>query len=336
MECPYCTTSLPEDDLFCEVCGKPLNNAVQTAQATGCACGAPADEIDEDGYCGRCGHLARRPASDHIEMILSPDFAGVSDRGMKHQRNEDRFAIRAAGLGYVLVVCDGVSSSTLSEQASTAVAESVAASLERSLVRHSASSPERTVRMALQEAQSKLAETKAEPDGSGASDSPSTTVIAALVNGLDAIIGWAGDSRAYWISTDGDAQQLTADHSWMNDVVSSGEMTLDEAAKAPQAHGITRWLGADADESAIPDVIRFRIPGAGQLLLCTDGLWNYAQEPRDIARLIHAADSSGETDAIASVRRMIEFANVQGGHDNITAVLLRFREENHDIEQVVQ
>ena len=127
MECPFCTTTLPDDDVFCEACGKPLGQRVEQASPAVCCpnCGAPPDEIADDGYCDRCGHLARRPASDHVEIALSPDFAGVSDRGRKHQRNEDRFAIGQAGDGYIMVVCDGVSSSTQSELASSAVAEHV-------------------------------------------------------------------------------------------------------------------------------------------------------------------------------------------------------------------
>jgi PPM family protein phosphatase len=318
MDCPFCTTSLPEEDLFCEACGKPLQTPAQAAApATGCgACGAPPEEIDEDGYCGRCGHLARRPASDHVELILSPDFAGVSDRGLKHQRNEDRFDLRQIGDCYVLVVCDGVSSSTQSELASSSVAQSVAEALEASLRRHSASSPERTVRTAILAAQTKLAATV--NDASRSEDPPSTTVVAALVNGSQATIGWAGDSRAYWIGEGGETRPLTVDHSWMNDVVLSGAMSLDEAAKSPKAHGITRWLGADAGESAQADVQQFPIPGPGNLLLCTDGLWNYAQQPEELGALLHPSP------AIDITRSLIDFANAQGGHDNVTAVLLRF------------
>jgi serine/threonine protein phosphatase PrpC len=324
MDCPFCTTSLPDDDLFCESCGKPLQSPLQeAAPAAACgSCGAPPEEIDEDGYCGRCGHLARRPPSDHVEILLSPDFAGVSDRGIRHQRNEDRFAMRQVGAGedagYVMVVCDGVSSSTQSELASSFVADQVAGSLEASLRRHSASSPERTVRTAIQDAQSKLASAVPEPSPGD----PSTTVVAALVTGLDAAIGWAGDSRAYWIGEDGEARQLTADHSWMNDVVAAGEMSLQEAAKAPQAHGITRWLGADAGENAQPEVTHFKIPGRGHLLLCTDGLWNYAQEPEQMGGLINGAP------AIDQARSLIEFANAQGGHDNITAILLKVHSDD--------
>ncbi|HEY3838619.1 MAG TPA: PP2C family serine/threonine-protein phosphatase [Bryobacteraceae bacterium] len=313
MECPFCTASLPDDDFFCEACGKPLAQPVPSAPAeSGCTCGASPEEIDEEGYCGRCGRLARRPASDHVELVISDAFAGVSDRGIKHQRNEDRFAMRQANSGYVLVVCDGVSSSTQSEQASSLVAESVAKSLEASLRRHSASSPERTVRTAIYEAQSKLA-----AEAFDSSDPPSTTVVAALVKELDVTIGWAGDSRAYWFGADGAPQQLTSDHSWLNEVVASGAMPAEEAAKAPQAHGITRWLGSDAGENAQSDVVQFSIPGPGYLLLCTDGLWNYTMDPAALwAEMLGAS-------AIEITRHLIEFAIEQGGHDNITAALLK-------------
>lgn len=308
MECPFCTTSLPDDDLFCESCGKPLHHPVLTHQ-TGCICGAPPEEIDEDGYCGRCGLLARRPSTDHVEIAISANFAGVSDRGLKHQRNEDRFAIRQIGTGFIIVVCDGVSSSTQSELASSSVTDDVTETLEASLRRHSASSPERTVRTAIIDAQNRLAADS--PEGN-----PSTTIVAALVNGLDAAVGWAGDSRAYWIGS-AEARQLTADHSWINQVVSSGEISLEQAATAPQAHGITRWLGADAGENANPEVIHFTVPGPGYLLLCTDGLWNYAPEAAQLSALMHDGSS------LEIARKLAEFANAQGGHDNVTAVVLR-------------
>ena len=313
MECPFCTADLPDDDVFCEACGKPLHAAAPSPASDGCTCGAPAEEIDEDGYCGRCGRLARRPASDHIEIVLSPDFAGVSDRGLHHPRNEDRFAIRQvfneSTSGFVLVVCDGVSSSRNSEAASSSVAENVANALEASVRRHSASSPERTVRSAIYDAQTRLIADAISPD-----DAPSTTVVAALVKGADVTIGWAGDSRAYWIADGGESQALTTDHSWLSEVIASGAMSPEEAEKAPMSHGITRWLGADAGENSQAAITSFKIPGPGHLLLCTDGLWNYAEDP---------GTQLPTGDAIEAARHLIDFANAQGGHDNITAVVLR-------------
>lgn len=320
MQCPHCEAALPDDDLFCESCGARLSSTVEPAV---CGCGAPASEIDEDGFCSRCGHRARRPASDRIESALSPVYAAVSDRGVKHARNEDRFGIEEGGGGYACVVCDGVSSSRESELASSAVAEKVAQLLARALKNGAISDGEAIMRRAIAAGEAALAASPARDEGE---NPPSTTVVAAFVaNGL-ATFGWVGDSRAYWIGPDG-ARQLTSDHSWVNSVVASGEMTAEEAKKSPQAHAITRWLGADAGENSAPDTAQFPIPGAGILLLCTDGLWNYAATPAEMARVLHEAAGDGQ-DALAVARKLIEFAIAQGGQDNITAIVLRFEPRN--------
>jgi serine/threonine protein phosphatase PrpC len=325
MQCPCCAAALPDDDMFCETCGAPLSPGAAPAAPSVCACGAPASEIDEDGFCSRCGHRARRPATDRIETALSPVCAAVSDRGLKHARNEDRFGIHQAGSGYAFVVCDGVSSSRESELASSAVAALVSESLAGALQNGGISDAEATVRQAIGAGEAGLA---AHPARDAQDNPPSTTVVAALVADGHATVGWVGDSRAYWIGPSG-AQQLTSDHSWMNAVVSAGEMTAEEAEKAPQAHAITRWLGADAGENAAADTARFPVTAPGVLLLCTDGLWNYAAAPEAMAHIVHEANGHGG-DALAVARNLIAFAIAQGGQDNITAIVLRCETENKD------
>jgi serine/threonine protein phosphatase PrpC len=152
----------------------------------------------------------------------------------------------------------------------------------------------------------------------GDEDPPSTTLVAALVQDQMVTIGWLGDSRAYWISPNG-SRQLTQDDSWLNDIVSSGQMTAAEARTSDKAHAITRWLGEDAIADAEPSIVNFQIPGSGHLLLCTDGLWNYAPDPGQIADLVH---QGSDTNAISISRRLVEFARNSGGHDNITVALL--------------
>lgn len=322
MECPNCTATLPDDDIFCEECGVRLvEEPTPDPVPGGCACGAGPDEVDEDGFCTRCGKRVRPRAEDHIEIVISPDFAAVADRGIRHDRNEDRVALCGTGAfacaepdkdaqavrpvpHQILVVCDGVSSSS---DAQTAAAAAVAAISE-------ALSQDKTIEAAFAEAAARVSEL----DRSG--DAPSTTAVAARVNDRVAEIAWVGDSRAYWIDSHG-AKQLTHDHSWLNDVVSAGEMSYDEAAADSKAHAITRWLGGDSGENAQPEILRFDIPGPGSLLLCTDGLWNYAPSEADMANLFNAA----ACDAIEVCRRLIDFAKEQGGLDNITAALLRFQ-----------
>ncbi len=308
MTCPHCAATIPEDDIFCEECGKRLIAA--------CSCGS--DEIDDDGFCARCGRRARALDPGRQEQTLSEDCAAATDRGLVHARNDDRFGLLQAGSGYALVVCDGVSCSRQPEQASSAVAAYMIEALGRMLANGAVEGPENAIRTCVAEAAQRLADSNGQEE-----ESPSTTLVAALVEDRAATIGWVGDSRAYWISN-GEARQLTADHSWINAVVEDGQMTPEEAGRSPRSHGITRWLGADAAGNATPDIAGVRLEGSGWLLLCTDGLWNYAPDGARLAALVDDAGSDS-TAAIDVARRLIQYAYDCGGHDNVTAAVLRIR-----------
>jgi serine/threonine protein phosphatase PrpC len=219
---------------------------------------------------------------------------------------------------YVLVVCDGVSASRDSELASSAVAERVLESLAGVLGNAVTENWEEAMRGAISAGKAALA---GYPARDANDNPPSTTVVAAVAAQGQVTVGWVGDSRAYWISEDG-ARQLTRDHSWMNSVVEAGEMSLEDAAKHPQAHAITRWLGADAGENSAPDTARFSIAPPGVLLLCTDGLWNYAAPPEAMAQLFRQSNGNS-ADALTVSRNLIQYAIAQGGQDNITAVVLQ-------------
>ncbi len=302
--CPQCTTEAPADYRFCEECGAHLGGPSSTPSAcsksTCGKCGAGADQIDEDGYCSACGFRREAPARDHFEREVSAEFAGVSDRGIRHHRNEDFFVMDAVGEAEVIVVCDGVSSTSEAEKGSEAAADAAF----RALIQGE------SLKDAVARGQSAISAIDGEP---------ATTMVAAVVRDSRIQIASVGDSRAYWIAKE-NSQQLTSDDSWMNDVVSAGEMTAEEAAKSSQAHAITRWLGADAGpEDCAASLVDFDIPGPGYLLVCSDGLWNYAPGAATLAEMIFAEPAA----VIDIVRRLAAFANEQGGQDNITAVLLK-------------
>ncbi len=306
MQCSNCQEPMPEDDAFCETCGSALS--ATPAASPGCPCGAGAEEIGEDGYCQQCGRRAHGAASDHVETELSPDFAAVSDKGLRHARNEDRFAIRGADGRFALVVCDGVSGSRESEEASASAAESVAGDIAAGF----------DITEAISAAQESLAARWSRRSAEG---TPSTTIVAAVVEGGVARIAWVGDSRAYWIGPS-IARQLTVDHSWINSVVAAGKLTPEEAGRAPQAHGITRWLGADAGGNAAADATEFAISEPGILLLCSDGLWNHASTPQAMTEAFRRA-AENASGALAIGRKLVDFAIDAGGHDNITVAVLR-------------
>src|SRR5262249_44414957 len=134
-------------------------------------------------------------------------------------------------------------------------------------------------------------------------------------------LGALGDCRSFWMPAGGDATTLTEDDSWAADMIAGG-MSAEEAYASPRAHTITRWLGRDADPSWTPRVTEFEAPGPGRLVLCSDGLWNYAETAAEIA----AAAAGEPSDPLATAQRLVAFANGQGGHDNITVVIVDMKE----------
>jgi serine/threonine protein phosphatase PrpC len=145
---------------------------------------------------------------------------------------------------------------------------------------------------------------------------PSCTYLAAVITSDRVTISSLGDCRAYWLGDDG-ARQLTRDHSWAGEQIEAGALPAGDAYADSRAHMITRWLGQDADPAWQPDTITFSPPGAGRILLCSDGLWNYAVTADAIA---HVAGQRPEPLALA--RHLVDFANEAGGADNITVVVV--------------
>jgi len=253
---------------------------------------------------------------DHQEVDLGL-LAGVTDRGLRHHRNEDamELAVARPGPGPVLlaVVCDGVSSSNRPDEASLAAAQAavrvLTAAAEASTDLAAASA--KAVRAA-GEAVASLAEF---PGGV-----PSATYVSAAVTSTEVTLCWLGDSRAYWLADPpgSAAQRLTTDDSLAQEMVTAGLLEEAEALDSPHAHVVTRWVGADPGDAA-PHVATFQPPGPGVLLLCSDGLWNY--QP-DAARLAGMALPTAQTDPLGAAKTLVRFALEQGGRDNITVVLI--------------
>jgi serine/threonine protein phosphatase PrpC len=295
--CPACNADVPIADRFCEECGAHLSGPGKIACSK---CGAGPEAIDEDGFCSACGFRREAPARDRFEHVVSPQFAGVTDRGLRHHRNEDFFAMDTVGEDRkIIVVCDGVSSTSEADRASEAASDAI-------------------FRALVQGEELTAAFAKGQAAVAALAGDAATTAVSAVVRGRKAQIAWVGDSRAYWIARENPAQ-LTRDDSWLNEVTESGEMAEEDAVKSPQAHAITRWLGGDAQpEECAARLADFEALGEGHLLLCSDGLWNYVPDAAAMAELVYAEDA----DAASTVRRLVDFANSKGGQDNITAVLV--------------
>jgi PPM family protein phosphatase len=253
-------------------------------------------------------------------------IADICDPGLWRPYNQDSTAmdhgVTSTGEPYVvMVVCDGVSSSSYSERASQ-----LAARAARDALGHFARSPDishdsgaSAVAQAIRAAHLAIC---ADHVATPVTDPPGTTIAVALVFRKRLTVGWVGDSRGYWLTSRG-AEQLTHDHSWVNEAIARGEVKDADEVQGALAHTITKCLGplevGDVPAEIEPDVRSRDLAGPGLVLLCSDGLWNYAPKPTDIAAVIRVAHD--ETNAVEVARLLVNYALARGGQDNVSVAV---------------
>lgn len=319
--CPSCAEPTLAGATFCEACGHELRAAAPAAIDGGDAalavgtcvdCGAGPDDI-ADGYCMVCGHKQPGPR-DHRQVDLGW-AAGVTDKGRRHHRNEDAMAVTTRPHAVVAVVCDGVSTTDNPDVASQAAADAALAVLADAL--DAGRDVSEAMGEAVEAAQAAVVEV---PHAATHEGSPSCTLVGAVLaasgDGGQAqlTVGWLGDSRAYWLGST--SEQLTTDHTWATDMVAAARLGADEAADDPRANTITRWLGRDAP-TLEPGLVSRQVEAPGMVVVCSDGLWNYASGPDELAALPAVAEPT----PLARADALVAFANESGGHDNITVVV---------------
>ncbi|MFC5473567.1 PP2C family protein-serine/threonine phosphatase [Paraherbaspirillum soli] len=337
MTCLHCGDSgSAAGSKFCEGCGQPLlpltSQAVPAAKdALACACSPAASAPDADGFCNNCGvrcivavsAASAAGVSNAHYWCDEPDarLAMISDIGRRHSHNED---CGSAGLSpnnaAVLVVADGVSSSFHSAQASATAVELVSAGLS---AHDGTLAQEDVMHSAIMAAHQAIMQL---PAGAAANlDEPECTLVAALVADGTATIGWVGDSRAYLIS--GNAERcLTVDDSWVEEVVAAGLYSRAAASADRRAHYVTQVLGMRDGPVAV-HVLSTGMAADDVLLLCSDGLWNYFQQDGSLAARVGQIKQELGVDVSAKAvcQALVDDANAQGGHDNITVAMLMGR-----------
>lgn len=247
-------------------------------------------------------------------MLSRIHVAALSDVGCVRANNEDSFGYDPAHGLYV--VCDGMGGMAAGE---------VASSLACSTCIHvyATQSAEFPMEVRLSEAiqTAHLAvrtngQVRPELKGMG------TTLVAAAVHGSKLLVGNVGDSRAFMLK-DGRCMQLTVDHSYSNELVRSGAVRLEELGSERLRSFesvITRALGTP--NALEPDFFFMDLSDGDAVLLASDGLTRYV-DANTIARLV----SFGGADALeASCQRLVAAAKAQGGVDNITCMLLQYRD----------
>lgn len=142
-----------------------------------------------------------------------------------------------------------------------------------------------------------------------------TTLTTVVIVGNRMTIAHVGDSRAYAIYKDGRMQLLTRDHSLVKRLEEMGQITAEEAEVHPQKNVLYRALGQS--EPFEPDVTTAPAPQTGFVLICSDGLWGLVSDA-EMYRLITSTDNPQQ-----ACQALVDAANAAGGHDNISAVLVR-------------
>lgn len=310
--------------------GEPLAATPPAGTRVCVACRA--GSVDTDGYCENCGHAQPRER-DHLEQELG-SVAAVSDRGLRHHRNEDSFAVSTTALpdgspAVVAIVCDGVSSASRPDEASAAAASAANEALLESLPR--GTHPQQAMHeaiLAAAEAVNALAQEPGramEHDRHRHQNAPACTLVGSVVAGGLLVVGWVGDSRVYWVPDDraNPPARLTEDDSWAAQMVAAGLMNEAEAYADERAHAITGWLGADAYEVE-PHTASFKPDRSGLVVVCTDGLWNYAESAAEMAAAVPA---DAHQRPLHGAQVLVGHALDGGGHDNVTVALLPFAVE---------
>ena len=234
---------------------------------------------------------------------------GTSDVGLVRQNNEDSFFLdEELGLA---IVADGMGGASCGEVASSLTIETVAG-----YVRHPPIPwpPAQLLEEAIQEANRCVLErASSDQDCSGMG----STIVAALWRLPEVVIANVGDSRAYlWRA--GLLTQLSYDQTLVNELRVRFGLSEEEVSNFPHRNVLTMAVGTSADLAV--RVHELRLEPGDQILLCSDGL--SGPVPHDTL----AAALAGEPPVEALVRQLIEEAKARGAPDNVTAVLLRYRE----------
>ncbi len=237
---------------------------------------------------------------------------GKTDRGQRRRENQDTFYIEVfhADSQALIVVADGMGGANAGDIASDMTVSLFAQEVNK---RRKPGMTDAYIRAIMDSGlanANRAVFAKAEEDRACAG--MGSTLVAALLDGSDAVIMNVGDSRAYLISEDG-ILQLTEDHSVIAEMVRRGEMTSEEAQNHPARNYITRAVGTDRTVTA--SFTKVALAPGDTVLLCTDGLYNMLSD-EELFATVRQSESLEE-----AVQTMIDGANQRGGPDNITVVL---------------
>jgi serine/threonine protein phosphatase PrpC len=252
------------------------------------------------------------PAADLIESVH-----GLTDVGMDRDNNEDYFLVNSSK--NLFIVADGMGGHNAGEVASMNATEAVNDHFTSEIlaeIKGDRIKINDELNDCLYAANQKIldmAETNTGYRGMGC------TLVVALVETGALHMGHVGDARAYLCNENG-IHLLTTDHSKVMELVKAGQMTLEEARQSPLKNELGQAIGSPLP--IIPDYNFCELKNGDKVLLCSDGLWDMLSD-KEIYQIVKQAKP-----AQSICEELVRKANDAGGHDNITVVLIEYRETN--------
>lgn len=260
--------------------------------------------------------------------------AAITHPGMKGKNNEDRYAVSAYQISrrdetpsLFGIVADGVGGHRAGEVAAEIAVEHIS----RRVAESDASAPLDTLRQAFIEASEIIYQRSVTDDQL---QGMSTTCACAWIINDRLYIAAVGDSRIYLLR-EGGIQQMTIDHTWVQEAVAQGALTQEQARQHPNAHVIRRHLGSQ--QPSEPDLrLRLRpeerddraeanqgtrLRAGDRLILCSDGLTDLVEDEKILAVI-------STKDRDQALHELVELANERGGHDNITILTIQVPEQD--------
>ena len=247
------------------------------------------------------------------------DVANRSDPGMVRAHNEDSIFVDGSGLA---ILADGMGGYNAGEVASGIAVSVIKEGLLPELMSgrdlskvdintgltHAAMLLQHQI-AAANKGSYEAAQSRPECAGMG------TTVVAAVFHGNRVSIAHVGDSRCYRLRG-GKFEQLTRDHSLLQEQIDSGQITPEQAKYSLNKNLVTRALGIEAIVPA--DISEYRVEADDVYLLCSDGLTDMVD-----ADVVHGIVDGARGTLEVAATQLIELANQNGGRDNISVILTR-------------
>jgi len=240
-----------------------------------------------------------------MRHVFDVESCGQSHVGLMRELNEDRYLVKSES--GVFVVADGMGGHDAGEVASTSIVEHLKS------IGIPSSAPDLRARF---EDRVILANREIRELSTRNGATIGSTLAALLAFERQYACMWAGDSRIYMFSN-GKLSQLSRDHTEMQDLLDRGLLTREEAVAWPRRNVVTRAIGA-VDEPDL-DIAHGQIHPGDKFLICSDGLTAHVAD-EEIGSVL--AEKSPEEGCSS----LIELALSRGGSDNVTVVIVQFRE----------